>query len=163
MSCQGYIKTNEIPLNGVSKGGEHPLWSRAGFKPRSRFLLDYWIFQTRQRFVELVTRAMPSLFGEASPEDVIAQRYWGYSAPKDGGTVEYRVEHPQRRIWQAARARGLPLGYPHQAGRIDRGDLIDLALAQTAFMERASLRVRPISYFLGDHTGSPLQIKKNRR
>jgi len=26
-------------LNGVSKGGEHPLWSRAGFKPRSRFKL----------------------------------------------------------------------------------------------------------------------------
>jgi hypothetical protein len=23
-------------LNGVSKGGEHPLWSRAGFIPRSR-------------------------------------------------------------------------------------------------------------------------------
>ena len=23
-------------LNGVSKGGEHPLWSRSGFKPRSR-------------------------------------------------------------------------------------------------------------------------------
>ena len=27
------------PLNGVSKGGEHPLWSRAGFKPRSRIQL----------------------------------------------------------------------------------------------------------------------------
>jgi len=26
-------------LNGVSKGGEHPLWSRAGFKPRSRIHL----------------------------------------------------------------------------------------------------------------------------
>ena len=27
-------------LNGVSKGGEHPLWSRAGFKPRSRCQID---------------------------------------------------------------------------------------------------------------------------
>jgi len=26
-------------LNGVSKGGEHPFWSRAGFKPRSRINL----------------------------------------------------------------------------------------------------------------------------
>ena len=26
-------------LNGVSKGGEHPVWSRAGFKPRSRIQL----------------------------------------------------------------------------------------------------------------------------
>jgi len=26
-------------LNGVSKGGEHPLWSRAGFEPRSRIHL----------------------------------------------------------------------------------------------------------------------------
>jgi len=26
-------------LNGVSKGGEHPLWSRAGFNPRSRIQL----------------------------------------------------------------------------------------------------------------------------
>jgi len=28
-------------LDGVSKGGEHPLWSRAGFKPRSRIKLTY--------------------------------------------------------------------------------------------------------------------------
>ena len=29
-------------LNGVSKGGEHPLWSRVGFKPSSRI---QWILQ----------------------------------------------------------------------------------------------------------------------
>jgi len=35
-------------LNGVSKGGEHPLWSRAGFKPRSRIkLIDYHQYMSR--------------------------------------------------------------------------------------------------------------------
>ncbi|MBM3812275.1 MAG: hypothetical protein FJW20_11660 [Acidimicrobiia bacterium] len=31
-------------------------------------------------------------------------RYWGYSRQRNGGTVEYRVEHPRWRVWNAAAA-----------------------------------------------------------
>ena len=44
LDCQQMILSKprllrRAQLNGVSKGGEHPLWSRAGFKPRSRIQL----------------------------------------------------------------------------------------------------------------------------
>ncbi|MCO4773391.1 MAG: DUF2071 domain-containing protein [Deltaproteobacteria bacterium] len=31
----------------------------------------------------------------------IAEHYWGYAAQRDGGTVEYEVEHPPWRVWEA--------------------------------------------------------------
>ena len=39
-----------------------------------------------------------------SAEEFITEHYWGYAAQRDGGAVEYRVEHPQWRVWQAAEA-----------------------------------------------------------
>ena len=35
-----------------------------------------------------------------SEEAFIAEHYWGYSAQKDGGCIEYQVEHPRWKIWQ---------------------------------------------------------------
>ena len=40
-----------------------------------------------------------------SEEEFITEHYWGYAAQRDGGTVEYQVEHPQWRVWQALEAR----------------------------------------------------------
>lgn len=39
-----------------------------------------------------------------SLEQFITEHYWGYSAQKQGGTLEYRVEHPPWRIWIASQA-----------------------------------------------------------
>jgi len=39
-----------------------------------------------------------------SEEEFITEHYWGYTARRDGGTSEYRVDHPQWRVWQAASA-----------------------------------------------------------
>ncbi len=36
-----------------------------------------------------------------SLEEFIAEHYWGYCRQRDGGTVEYEVEHPPWNIWQA--------------------------------------------------------------
>ncbi len=36
-----------------------------------------------------------------SEEEFITEHYWGYSTQRDGGTVEYRVEHPQWQVWPA--------------------------------------------------------------
>lgn len=32
-------------------------------------------------------------------EEFIVEHYWGYSTQRDGGTIEYSVEHPPWRLW----------------------------------------------------------------
>jgi uncharacterized protein YqjF (DUF2071 family) len=39
-----------------------------------------------------------------SEEEFITEHYWGYTRQRDGGTVEYRVEHPAWRVWRATTA-----------------------------------------------------------
>lgn len=39
-----------------------------------------------------------------SEEEFITEHYWGYSRQKDGGTMEYRVEHPQWKVANVTRA-----------------------------------------------------------
>ncbi len=38
-----------------------------------------------------------------SEEEFLAHRGWGYTRQRDGGTIEYRVEHPRWRVWPNAR------------------------------------------------------------
>ena len=38
-----------------------------------------------------------------SEEEFLAHRGWGYTRQRDGGTIEYRVEHPKWRVWPNAR------------------------------------------------------------
>ena len=65
----------------------------------------YWIFHGRTDFIALETRGEPYHFVEGSQEEFITRHYWGYSAQRDGGTAEYRVEHPVWRIWQTTTCR----------------------------------------------------------
>jgi hypothetical protein len=37
---------------------------------------------------------------EGSEEEFITEHYWGYARQRDGGSVEYQVEHPRWRVWQ---------------------------------------------------------------
>ncbi len=41
---------------------------------------------------------------ENAEEAFITEHYWGYTAQRDGSTLEYRVEHPRWRVWRATRA-----------------------------------------------------------
>ena len=43
--------------------------------------------------------AMPLVAG--SEEEFITEHYWGYTTQRDGGTMEYGVEHPAWRVWRA--------------------------------------------------------------
>lgn len=36
-----------------------------------------------------------------SLDEFVTEHYWGYSAQRDGGTLEYRVEHPRWHVWRA--------------------------------------------------------------
>ena len=38
-----------------------------------------------------------------SEEEFITEHYWGYTRQRDGGTVEYEVQHPRWRVWNAQR------------------------------------------------------------
>ena len=39
-----------------------------------------------------------------SEGEFITEHYWGYTRQRDGGTLEYRVEHPPWKIWEATEA-----------------------------------------------------------
>jgi uncharacterized protein YqjF (DUF2071 family) len=39
-----------------------------------------------------------------SEEEFITEHYWGYAAQRDGGCVEYRVEHPRWSVWRTSEA-----------------------------------------------------------
>ena len=88
-----------------------------------------------------------STIGEAAPlvtgseEEFITEHYWGYAAQRDGGCVEYRVEHPSWRIWQVAGARL-------------RCDVERLYGAEFA----GALGAAPTSAFLAD--GSPIVVRR---
>jgi hypothetical protein len=43
----------------------------------------------------------PALAPGQAEESFITEHYWGYTRQADGGTVEYRVEHPRWRVWRA--------------------------------------------------------------
>ncbi|HWH78647.1 MAG TPA: DUF2071 domain-containing protein [Candidatus Binatus sp.] len=65
----------------------------------------YWTFRKRAQFIELITCDSPSEAAAGSEEEFITQHYWGYSMQKEGGTIEYRVDHPAWRIWQTKTSR----------------------------------------------------------
>lgn len=54
--------------------------------------------------LDLLTQGDSVLHQPGTLEEFITEHYWGYTSQKDGSTVEYRVEHPQWRVWQAASA-----------------------------------------------------------
>jgi uncharacterized protein len=39
---------------------------------------------------------------DGSEAEFITEHYWGYAAQRDGGTVEYQVEHPRWLVWEAS-------------------------------------------------------------
>jgi uncharacterized protein len=50
------------------------------------------------------TEAHPQPIAPGSHEEYITEHFWGYTRQRDGGTIEYHVEHPSWRVWQTARA-----------------------------------------------------------
>jgi len=79
-----------------------------------------------------------------SAEEFITEHYWGYTRQRDGGTVEYRVEHPRWNVWGVSTA---TIDGPLEA-------LYGEAMA-------AVLRRPPDSGMLAD--GSPVTVSAPRR
>ena len=86
----------------------------------------------------------PQTASADSVEEFITEHYWGYTRQRDGGTVEYRVEHPRWRVWQVGAA-------------LLEGALEEMYGADIARV----LRRAPDSAFLAD--GSPVTVYTPRR
>lgn len=60
-----------------------------------------WKHGGRWSFIHATTRGEPRPLVPGSEAEFITEHYWGYAAQRSGGTVEYRVEHPAWRVWDA--------------------------------------------------------------
>ncbi len=60
-----------------------------------------WMFRGQANHLEIQTTGESSPVREGSEEEFITEHYWGYARQRDGGTVEYQVEHPRWRVWPA--------------------------------------------------------------
>jgi len=63
-----------------------------------------WFHNGEWNQLAVETCGDPVLPAAGSEEEFITEHYWGYSAQPDGGCVEYRVEHPQWRVWRASQS-----------------------------------------------------------
>ena len=103
-----------------------------------------WMEKTGRNFlrVRATGKAQPLVAG--SEEEFITEHYWGYAAQRDGGTVEYQVEHPSWNVWQVSEAEF-------------SCDIERVYGAQFA----EALRGKPSSAFVAD--GSPIIVRKGVR
>ena len=64
-----------------------------------------WRFGDRWHACSAIATGEPSFPAPGSLEEFITEHYWGYTGQRDGSTIEYRVAHPQWRVWRASSAR----------------------------------------------------------
>jgi len=68
----------------------------------SRRTLRYgWQHEGRDSMLRVTVDGEPALPGEGSEAAFVTEHYWGYTARRDGSTLEYRVEHPRWKVWRA--------------------------------------------------------------
>ena len=58
-------------------------------------------WRTSGRWQEVAATAVgePVPLAARSEAEFVTEHYWGYTRQRDGGTVEYHVEHPRWRVW----------------------------------------------------------------
>ncbi|MEI7533015.1 MAG: DUF2071 domain-containing protein [Verrucomicrobiae bacterium] len=61
----------------------------------------FWRFKGNDNSVKLNTHGNLRPLVENSEAEFITEHYWGYTSQRDGSTLEYQVEHPRWRIWEA--------------------------------------------------------------
>jgi uncharacterized protein len=64
-----------------------------------------WRFARCDHRIELFVAGSDRPVALESEEEFITEHYWGYCRQRDGGTVEYEVEHPRWRVWSAREVR----------------------------------------------------------
>lgn len=118
---------HEVPPRGAA--GEHSYrWRHGG----------------RWHSVAARTRGEPEPMPPGSEQEFIFEHYWGYTRQRDGGSVEYQVEHPPWRVWGAENA---------------ALDCDVAAIYKSRFVD--ALSVSPRSAFVAE--GSAVQVRAGER
>lgn len=74
--------------HAVSQGNTH---TKASYK---------WVHRSQWNSIEAIYYGEPRDLISGSKEEFIAEHYWGYTTQRDGGTIEYKVEHPPWKMWE---------------------------------------------------------------
>ena len=80
----------------------HTLEFANGPTPWLRSVGYSWHDRGREQLVSAVAARAPEDMADGSVEEFITEHFWGYCTQRDGGTLEYRVEHPRWRVSPAA-------------------------------------------------------------
>lgn len=64
-----------------------------------------WQVDGQWSYLQVRATGQPVLPEPGSEEEFITEHYWGYASQRSGGTMEYQVEHPQWKVWQASEAK----------------------------------------------------------
>lgn len=81
-----------------------PMSHRIDFQTSSTLpgFVEYgWRTGSRQNRLSVNVSGDPLPLVAGSEQQFIAEHYWGYAAQRDGSTMEYEVEHPPWRVWDA--------------------------------------------------------------
>jgi len=70
--------------------------------PGQSYVEYSWRFGGKRHLLSVQTRSAPQPIAPGSEEEFITEHYWGYTSQRDGGTMEYNVEHPPWRVSQVA-------------------------------------------------------------
>ncbi len=82
-----------------------PMRHRVALSVQAGGSVEYgWRMAGRWDSVRAEVRGPARPLVEGSEEEFIAEHYWGYARQRDGGCVEYRVEHPRWNVWRAESA-----------------------------------------------------------
>jgi hypothetical protein len=103
-----------------------------------------WRFRGSWREIRFHSQGDAAPLLDGSEEQFISEHYWGYAVQRDGGSMEYEVQHPSWKVWQARQAQFT-------------GDIEALFGRQFA----DALSGPPTSAFLAD--GSPVTVMGGRR
>jgi uncharacterized protein len=108
-------------------------------------IVEYgWMEKSGRNFLRVRTTGKAEPLTLGSEEEFITEHYWGYAAQRDGGTVEYQVEHPSWNVWQVSEA-----GFDCDVERVYGAQFVE------------ALRGKPSSAFVAD--GSPIIVRKGVR
>jgi uncharacterized protein YqjF (DUF2071 family) len=81
-----------------------PVRHRVTLKGNRKFAQYEWRLGREWCRLHAQSEGVPGIPAEGSLEQFITEHYWGYSAQRDGGCIEYHVGHSPWRVWSTAAA-----------------------------------------------------------
>jgi uncharacterized protein YqjF (DUF2071 family) len=82
-----------------------PMRHHGGLDPDRGGDIEYaWRYGTGNFSLSATVEGPAAALAGESEAEFITEHYWGYTRQRDGGTIEYEVEHPRWRVWTTPRA-----------------------------------------------------------